>query len=105
MLLLPDVDGVVLQSVRRRKERTYPELVGPRSRARLVVLAMEVGDRRSDETIVCVTVGQSQGAPRVSDLAEACGAGVADALGCNVVVCCREGGGDVALGPSLRTRF
>ena len=61
-----DADGVVLQSARRRKERTYPELVGP-----LV---------RRDE-IVCVTVGQSQGAPRDSDLAEACGAGVADALG------------------------
>ena len=44
-----DADGVVLQSARRRKERTYPELVGPRSRARLVVLAMEVGGRWSDE--------------------------------------------------------
>ena len=32
-------DGVVLEAARRRKERRYPELVGPRSRARLVVLA------------------------------------------------------------------
>ena len=26
-------DGVALQAARRRKERTYPELVGPRARA------------------------------------------------------------------------
>ena len=43
-------DGVVLTAARRRKERRYPELVGPRSRARLVVLAMEVGGRWSSET-------------------------------------------------------
>ena len=45
-----DVDGVVVQVGRRRKERTYPELVGPRTRARLVVLAVEVGSRWSAET-------------------------------------------------------
>ena len=43
-------DGVSLATARRRKERTYPELVGPRSRARLVVLAGEVGGRWSGET-------------------------------------------------------
>ena len=37
-----DVDGVALSPRRRRKELTYPELVGPRSMARLVVLAGEV---------------------------------------------------------------
>ena len=31
-------------------ERRYPELVGPRSRARLVVLAGEVAGRWSEET-------------------------------------------------------
>ena len=36
------VDGVALVAARRRKELTYPELVGPHSRARLVVLAGEV---------------------------------------------------------------
>ena len=36
-------DGVVLQSARRRKERTYPELLGRRARSKLVVLAVEVG--------------------------------------------------------------
>ena len=34
----------------RRKERTYPELVRPGSRARLVVLASEIGGRCSVET-------------------------------------------------------
>ena len=39
-----------LAQARRRKERTYPELVDRRSRARLVVLAGEVGGRWSEET-------------------------------------------------------
>ena len=49
-------DGVALRlrvrgrAARFRKERTYPELVGPRRRARLVVLAGEVGGRWSEET-------------------------------------------------------
>ena len=47
-----DADGVVLQAARRRKERTYPELVGPRSRARLVVLAVEVGSRWPGDQVV-----------------------------------------------------
>ena len=47
-------DGVVLETARRRKERRYPELVGPRSRARLVVLTVEVGGRWSAETRSCL---------------------------------------------------
>ena len=43
-------DGVALVAARRRKERTYPELVGLGTRARLVVLAVEVGGRWSRET-------------------------------------------------------
>ena len=43
-------DGVALIAARRRKERRYPELVGRRARARLVVLAVEVGGRWSSET-------------------------------------------------------
>ena len=39
-----------LQVARRRKERAYPELAGPRDRARLVVLDGEVGGRWSEET-------------------------------------------------------
>ena len=46
-----EADGVVLSRERRRKEQRYPELVGPGSRARLVVLAVEeVGGRWSAET-------------------------------------------------------
>ena len=44
------LDGAALVTARRRKERAYPELVGPRNRAKLVVLAGEVGGRRSEET-------------------------------------------------------
>ena len=43
-------DGVALVAARRRKETTYPELVGPRSRCRLVVLGGAVGGRWSAET-------------------------------------------------------
>ena len=46
-----DTDGAALTAARRRKERTYLELVGPRGRARLVVLAGEVGGRWSAETM------------------------------------------------------
>ena len=49
-----DSDGAVLATARRRKERTYPELVGPESRARLVVLALETGGRWSDEALAFV---------------------------------------------------
>ena len=47
-----NVDGVRLLAARRRKERTYPELVAPRSRCRMVVLANEVGGRWSTEALV-----------------------------------------------------
>ena len=43
-------DGAALAAARRRKEKTYPELTGQFGRARLVVLAGEVGGRWSDET-------------------------------------------------------
>ena len=42
--------GVALEEARRRKETTYPQLVGEGGRARLVVLAAETGGRWSDET-------------------------------------------------------
>ena len=44
------IDGAALVVARCRKERAYPELVGPRSRAKMVVLAGEVGGRWSEET-------------------------------------------------------
>ena len=40
-------EGVAISMAERRKEQRYPELVGPRARARLVVLAMEVGGKWS----------------------------------------------------------
>ena len=43
-----DHDGVALREARRVKERTYPELVAPDARARLVVIALEVGGRWSE---------------------------------------------------------
>ena len=45
------IDGVALWEARRRKERTYPELMGHNRRARLVVLGVEVGGRWSQETL------------------------------------------------------
>ena len=47
-----ELDGVALQAAERKKVTTFPELVGPRSRATLVVLAVEVGGRWSDQTRV-----------------------------------------------------
>ena len=43
-------DGAAIQAAHRRKERTYPQLVGEGGRARLVTLAGEVGGRWSIET-------------------------------------------------------
>ena len=43
-------DGARVTRARRRKEATYPELVGRHARARLVVLGVEVGERFSLET-------------------------------------------------------
>ena len=45
-----DRDGAALLQARRTKETTYPELSGEGGRARLVVLAAEVGGRWSEET-------------------------------------------------------
>ena len=43
------VDGAALMRARRRKETTHPELSGANGRARLMVLACEVGGRWSSE--------------------------------------------------------
>ena len=49
-----DRDGVALAPARRIKERTYPELLDPGRRARLVVFALEVGGRWSDEAKIFI---------------------------------------------------
>ena len=43
-------DGTALEAARRKKETTHPELAGEGGRARLVVLAAEVGGRWNVET-------------------------------------------------------
>ena len=62
------VDGALLARARQRKETTYPELVGPRARARLVVLAGEIGGRWSEETRTFIGLfakAKSREVPRV----------------------------------------
>ena len=44
-------DGAAMAQARVRKERTYPELAQAHGRARLVVVACEVGGRWSDEAL------------------------------------------------------
>ena len=44
-----NADGAALATARRRKEARFPELAGQHGRARLVVLASEVGGRWSEE--------------------------------------------------------
>ena len=48
-------DGAALEAARRKKETTYPELAGEGGRARLVVLAAEVGGRWNVETAQFLT--------------------------------------------------
>ena len=48
------MDGAACAAARRKKTRTYPELSGDGDRARLVVLALEVGGRWSREAWVFV---------------------------------------------------
>ena len=48
--IYPSRPGLALEQARRRKEATYPELVGDDGRARLVVLAAETRGRWSTET-------------------------------------------------------
>ena len=63
-----DHDGAALEEARRRKERTYPELSGDGGRARLVVLAAEVGGRWSVETaqfLVSLAKTKADAAPDV----------------------------------------
>ena len=61
-------DGAALEAARKRKEDTYPELSGEGGRARLVVLAAEVGGRWSSETaqfLCSLAKARAQSAPLV----------------------------------------
>ena len=62
------VSGACLAVARRRKETRYPELVGDQGRARLVVLAGEVGSRFSLETahfLRCLASAKVRGVPQI----------------------------------------
>ena len=60
--------GAALADARSRKETTYPELVGEGSRAKLVVLAAEVGGRWSAETaqfLGALAASKARSAPEI----------------------------------------
>ena len=59
-----DADGAVLVATRRLKERTYPDLVRPGRKARLVVLAGDVAGRWSEETVTFVWADRKNGSAR-----------------------------------------
>ena len=62
-------DGVRLEAARRRKEGKYPELLNTR-RCRLVVTAMEVGGRWSEEAWTFLTLlaeARARTAPRLQE--------------------------------------
>ena len=82
-----DRDGVALKRARRKKETTYPELVQPGSRARLV-LALEVGGRWSQEARTFVAVAR-RGPHQVGAACDAAahGTGVASSLVLNPLLC------------------
>ena len=61
-------NGVALKYVRKRKEDRYPELCGMGGRARLVVIAGEVGGRWSREAQIflqCLAQHKAQSAPKI----------------------------------------
>ena len=63
-----DHNGVALEHARRKKAATFPELTRDVGRARLVVLAAEVGGRFSTETAVFLNAlakAKSQSAPQL----------------------------------------
>ena len=73
---------------RRRKERTYPELMGRNRRARLVVLGVEVGGPAvARDATLCFSVGPSQGKRRDQLDAETCRAGLPSQVGLHVGLC------------------
>ena len=78
-------DGVALLTVRRQKERTCPELIGPHARARLVVLAGEVdGLRRRDRDRSCASwPGPKHGLNRPSSEAGQSKLGGSSTLACS----------------------
>ena len=84
-------DGAALEAARRRKERVYPELSGG-GRARLVVLAAEVGGRWSSETAGFLSAfGQGTGGVNALPHAEQGPSCLVPTLECHVGVQCSKG--------------
>ena len=79
-----DIDGIILAQARRRKERTYPELVGRRSRARPCGLGWR-GRRQvvGGDADVPRHLGTRESPLRAADPEEESRAGLEDALGRN----------------------
>ena len=96
-----DADGVVLQSARRRKEHIYPppfprKADGARDGS---------GGRGSDETRSFVSYQARTRARHETAILQKRAEQAWDVLAYYVVLCNCKGDDDVALGPSLRTRF
>ena len=64
--------GAALVAARRRKERTYPEVVGDSRHAKLVVLAGEIGGRFSEETHTFVRLRQGEDSLHSGAVAHPC---------------------------------
>ena len=89
--------GMALEQARRRKEATYPELVGDDGRARLVVLAAETGGRWFNETAHFLR-GLAKGKAETAPHAEPCPVSVVEKVELHLGVQCSKGLRSVPLG-------
>ena len=101
-------DGVALTAAALRKSRTYPELVGPRARARLVVMGVEVSGRWAPETrtfLSLLALARARGESRL--LQRRAGQAWRLRWGFFVVVYCRAGVREHIVGTprSIRRRW
>ena len=98
------VDGVALGGARRRKEQVYTELLGHHHRARLVVLAVEVGGKWSYEMSSFVSqLARGQGKERDNPDAQTCRAGLASQVGFHLVLRGDQNSGFVDAGVAGRS--
>ena len=98
--------GVALSAARRRKERAYPELVGPHRRARFVVLAGEVGGRWSEETWSFISqLAKAKSRAEPFFFTQESGTSLAAQVGRNAVLCGSKGVCFITLGASHRDGF
>ena len=91
-------------TARRWKERTYPELSGRFGRARLVVLACEVGGRLLEETNHFLLTRQGQSARSSTTTQDECEAELVEEVEVNSRVCRRQSIRPVSAGTEGRNR-